>query len=110
MGVSATKTGDAVRGGGVDGSNDARAPLLVELAWSGEQLHAGTAWSTCIIDAIHVAASYRTSRVCDHVSCVCGRDSHACVRDMQAKTEVVCTESDEAVASASTPAAIIKEK
>ena len=32
MGVSATETGDAVRGGGVDGSNDARAPLLVELA------------------------------------------------------------------------------
>ena len=32
MGVSATETGDAVRGGGMDVSNDARAPLLVELA------------------------------------------------------------------------------
>ena len=44
MGVSATETGDAVRGGGVDGSNDARAPLLVELAWSGELLNRAPAW------------------------------------------------------------------
>ena len=44
MGVSATETGDAVRGGGVDGSNDARALLLVELAWSGELLNRAPAW------------------------------------------------------------------
>ena len=51
MGVSATETGDAVadkggavRGGGVDGSNDARAPLLVKLAWSGELLNRTPAW------------------------------------------------------------------
>ena len=51
MGVSATKTGDAVidtgdavRGGSVDGSDDARAPLLVELAWSGELLNRVPAW------------------------------------------------------------------
>ena len=44
MGVSATETGDAVRGGGVDGSNDARAPLLIELAWSGELLNRMPAW------------------------------------------------------------------
>ena len=44
MGVSATETGDAVRGGGVDGSNDARALLLVELAWSGELLNCAPAW------------------------------------------------------------------
>ena len=44
MGVSTTDTGDAVRGGGVDGSNDARAPLLVELAWSGELLNRAPAW------------------------------------------------------------------
>ena len=44
MGVSATKIGDAVRGGGVDGNNDPRAPLLVELAWSGELLNRASAW------------------------------------------------------------------
>ena len=44
MGVSAIETGDAVRGGGVDGSNDARALLLVELAWSGELLNHAPAW------------------------------------------------------------------
>ena len=44
MGVSATETGDAVRGGGVDGINDACAPLLVELAWSGELLNRASAW------------------------------------------------------------------
>ena len=44
MGVSATETGDTVRGGGVDGSNDARAPLLVELAWSDELLNSAPAW------------------------------------------------------------------
>ena len=44
MGVSATETGDAVRGGGVDGNNDAHAPLLVELAWSGELLNRAPAW------------------------------------------------------------------
>ena len=44
MGVSATETGDVVRGGGMDGSNDARAPLLVELAWSGELLNRTPAW------------------------------------------------------------------
>ena len=45
MGVSATEMGDVVRGGGVDGSNDARAPLLVELAWSGELLNRAPAWA-----------------------------------------------------------------
>ena len=44
MGVSAAETGDAVRGGGVDSSNDARAPLLVELAWSGELLNRAPTW------------------------------------------------------------------
>ena len=44
MGVSATETGDAVRGGGVDGSSDARALLLVELAWSGELLNRVPTW------------------------------------------------------------------
>ena len=51
MRVSATETGDAiadtggtVRGGGVDGSDDARAPLLVELAWSSELLNLAPAW------------------------------------------------------------------
>ena len=51
MGVSATETGDAVadtggavRVGGVDGSDDARAPLLIELAWSGELLNRAPAW------------------------------------------------------------------
>ena len=51
MGVSAIEMGDAVedtrgavRGGGVDGSDDARAPLLVELAWSGELLNRAPAW------------------------------------------------------------------
>ena len=46
MGVSTTETGDAVRGGGADGSNDARAPLLVELAWSGELLNRALAWGS----------------------------------------------------------------
>ena len=44
MGVLATETGDAVRGGSVDGSNDARVPLLVQLAWSGELLNRAPAW------------------------------------------------------------------
>ena len=44
VGVSATEMGDAVGGGGVDGSNDARAPILVELAWSGELLNCAPAW------------------------------------------------------------------
>ena len=51
MGVSAIEMGDAVantggvvRGSGVDGSDDARAPLLVELAWSGELLNHAPAW------------------------------------------------------------------
>ena len=44
MGVSATETRDVVRGGGVDGSNDTRALLLVELAWSGELLKYAPAW------------------------------------------------------------------
>ena len=44
MGVSATETGDAIRGGGVDGSNDARAPLLIEQAWSGDLLNRALAW------------------------------------------------------------------
>ena len=46
MGVSATEMGDAVQGGGVDGSNDAHAPLLVELAWSGELLNRALAWGS----------------------------------------------------------------
>ena len=46
MGVAATETGDAVRGCSVDGSNDARAPLLVELAWSGELLNRAPAWGS----------------------------------------------------------------
>ena len=46
MGVSATETGDAVRGGGVDGSNYARALLLIELAWSGELLNRALAWGS----------------------------------------------------------------
>ena len=51
MGVLATETGDAVadmggavQGDGVDGSDDARVPLLVELAWSGELLNRAPAW------------------------------------------------------------------
>ena len=44
MGVSATEMGDAVRGGSVDDSNDARALLLVELAWSGELLNRTPSW------------------------------------------------------------------
>ena len=51
MGVSVTEmrdavtnTGCTVRGGDMDGSNDARAPLLVELAWSGELLNRVLAW------------------------------------------------------------------
>ncbi len=44
MGVSAIETGDVVRGGSMDGRNDARAPLLVELAWSGELLNHAPAW------------------------------------------------------------------
>ena len=44
MGVSATETGDAVRGGSMDGSSNARAPLLIELAWSGELLNRMPAW------------------------------------------------------------------
>ena len=44
MGVSATETGDAVRGGSMDGSNDARALLLVEMAWIGDLLNCASAW------------------------------------------------------------------
>ena len=44
MGVSATETGDAVQGDRVDESNDARALLLFELAWSGELLNRALAW------------------------------------------------------------------
>ena len=44
MGVSATETGDVVRGGSVDDSNDVRALLLVDLAWSGELLNRTLAW------------------------------------------------------------------
>ena len=44
MGVSATEMRDAVRGGSVDGSNDAHAPLLIKLAWSGELLNRALAW------------------------------------------------------------------
>ena len=58
---------------------------------------------TGIVAAVHAAASY-------HVSCFCGRDSHAGGRAMQAATEAGCAESDESVASASAFAAIIEEK
>ena len=44
MGVSATETGDAVRASGVDVSNNACAPLLIKLAWSGELLNHAPAW------------------------------------------------------------------
>ena len=60
-------------------------------------------WRTGIVAAVHTAASYRVSRFC-------GRDSHASGRAMQEVTEAGCAESDESVASASTSAAIIKEK
>ena len=36
--------GGTVQGGGVDGSDNARAPLLVELAWSGELLNRAPTW------------------------------------------------------------------
>ena len=58
---------------------------------------------TGVVFAVHVAASYRVSRFC-------GRDSHVGGRAMQAATEAGCAESDESVASASAPAAIIEEK
>ena len=58
---------------------------------------------TGVVAAIHAAASY-------HVSCFCGRDSHAGGRAMQAVIEAGCAESDESVASASASAAIIEEK
>ena len=58
---------------------------------------------TSIIAAVHAAPSY-----C--VSSLCGRDSHAGGRAMQAATEAGCAESDESVASASASAAIIEEK
>ena len=44
MAVSSTKTGDVVQGSGVDGSNNTRALLLVELAWSGELLNRALTW------------------------------------------------------------------
>ena len=44
MGVSATETGDVLRGGSVDSSNDACALLLIELAWSDELLNRAPAW------------------------------------------------------------------
>ena len=65
---------------------------------------------TGVIAAVHAAVSYRASRVFDHVSRFCGRDSHAGGRAMQAETEAECAESDESVASASASAAIIEEK
>ena len=65
---------------------------------------------TGVAAAVHTAASYRASRVCDRVSHFCGRDSHASGRAMQAATEAGCAESDESMASASASAAIIKEK
>ena len=65
---------------------------------------------TGVVAAVHAAASYRASRVCDRVSCFYGLDSHACARAMQAETKAGCTESDESVASASASAAIIEEK
>ena len=58
---------------------------------------------TGVVAAVHAAASY-------HVSHLCGRDSHAGGRAMQAAIEAGCTESEESVASASASAAIIKEK
>ena len=58
---------------------------------------------TGAVAAVHAAASYRVSRFC-------GRDSHAGGRTMQAATKAGCAESDESVASASAPAAIIEEK
>ena len=58
---------------------------------------------TGVIAAVHAVASYRVSRLC-------GRDSHASGRAMQAATEAGCAESNESVASASVSAAIIKEK
>ena len=65
---------------------------------------------TGVVSAVHAAASYRASRVCDHVSRFCGRDSHAGGRAMQAETEAGCAESDESVASASASTTIIEEK
>ena len=65
---------------------------------------------TGVVAAVHAAASYRASRVCERVSRFCGRDSHAGGRAMQGETEAGCTESDESVASASASAAIIEEK
>ena len=65
---------------------------------------------TGVVAAVHAAASYRASRVCDRVSRFYGRDSHAGGRAMQAETEAGCAESDESVASASASAAIIEEK
>ena len=58
---------------------------------------------TGVVVAVHAAVSYRVSHFC-------GRDSHAGGRAMQAATEAGCAESDESVASASSSAAIIKEK
>ena len=60
-------------------------------------------WRTGVVTAAHAAASYRVSRFC-------GRDSHAGGRAMQAAIEAGCAESDESVACASAPAAIIEEK
>jgi hypothetical protein len=85
-------------------------PLQASSTRNGELLHVGTAGSTGVVAAVHAAASYHASRVCDRISHVCGRDSHACGRAMQAEKEAGCAESNESVASASASAAIIEEK
>ena len=58
---------------------------------------------TGVVAAVQAAASYRVSRLC-------GRDSHAGGRTMQAATEAGFAERDELVASASASATIIEEK
>ena len=58
---------------------------------------------TCVVVAFHTAASYRVSHFY-------GRDSRADGRAVQGATKAGYTESDEAVASAPAPAAIIEEK
>ena len=67
-------------------------------------------WRTGVVAAVHAAASYRASRVCDRVSRFCGRDSHAGGRAIQEETEVGCAEGGGRVAGASASAAIIEEK
>ena len=63
-----------------------------------------------VVVAVHAAASYCASHVCDCVSRFCGQDSHTGSRAMQAAKEAGCVERDESVARASASAAIIKEK